>query len=623
MAKQSSSTLEHRVFRRTTLSLPMQELLGAVIRAFDARRYMVNAAAQGEVDYHPETCAVCNGTGFLLVPNLGEGETSDSDEDVVVKAEDSEGESQFASPLDPTPAPEAAGTTHDAAAAAVSAALASALAAATITATGGNTDNSVPAPTVPTGTIIPPAAPAMPQITTLNALGLSAPVSTPPGPVYAISAVLPGFESVGPMSANPQQPPEPANAVFTGPGEDRYYVITKGIRVGVFGGWQSTSPYVTGVASASFSRHRTLQGAYQAYETAYLRGSVLNRIRLAWNRSSEDLETISALGGLFSATGAYFVQAAGPCRSAQWPNMSRSLAFAEIGLREIFHSWTIRGPKTAQQRRQTPQMYTITRGWIPVLGAVDTPKDWTGSHNYLSDRGRLQVLNGTQEYRKGIAIYVPSQLSATFSRSRLAWICPDWEGPRSEIWDHPEMDTARRPLVKMGPHSFEPLSHISVPVDMPSSNPAMWPATRHADLLVAAIGFISLLLAAGDIEAYFTQTYLRWVILHGVPDSPPGVDREMFCVLDRMHFIITVYDLATRRRRSSQLPRAMTNGAWAQHRETLRTELRNIIWNQLLLDRYAGRPVTMIDEPIFLTLYGATVPRRRQVPRPNYRIGTN
>ncbi|KAF5340023.1 hypothetical protein D9611_012448 [Ephemerocybe angulata] len=250
-------------------------------------RYMVNAAAQGETEYHPETCAVCNGTGFILVPNLGEGESSDSDEDVVVKAENSDGDTQFASPLaSPSASGAAADPTHDAAAAAVSAALASAFAAATITAAGGTQDNTVPAPAGPTGPLIPPSVPAVPQITTLNALGLSAPAPAAPGPVYNISAVLPGFESVGPSSGNPQTVPEPANAVFTGPGgstselnllrvEDRYYVITKGIRVGVFGGWQSTSPYVTGVASASFSRHRTIQGAYQAYETAYNRGSVV------------------------------------------------------------------------------------------------------------------------------------------------------------------------------------------------------------------------------------------------------------------------------------------------------------------------------------------------------------
>ena len=37
---------------------------------------------------------------------------------------------------------------------------------------------------------------------------------------------------------------------------------------------QTTSPYVTGVPSASFSRHPTLLAAYQGYIDAFIQGSV-------------------------------------------------------------------------------------------------------------------------------------------------------------------------------------------------------------------------------------------------------------------------------------------------------------------------------------------------------------
>ncbi|KAF5332089.1 hypothetical protein D9611_008020 [Ephemerocybe angulata] len=274
MAKQVSTKQERTVFHRTRLSLPMQDLLGAVIRAFDARRYMVHAAGQGELEYHPETCGVCSGTGFILVPNMGEGEASDSDSDVV-KEEDSDNDAQFASPPDHSPTSGAADPSSDPAAVAVSAALASALAATTLIATSGVPVQTASTPAVTTGVQVPPAAPAAAQVTSTNALGLTVTPAPAVGATYTISTVLPGFDSVGPNSANPMTPPDPENAVFTGPGEDRYYVITKGVRVGVFGGWQSTSPYVTAVPSASFSRHRTLQTAYQAYETAYQRGSVM------------------------------------------------------------------------------------------------------------------------------------------------------------------------------------------------------------------------------------------------------------------------------------------------------------------------------------------------------------
>ncbi|KAF6741633.1 hypothetical protein DFP72DRAFT_1083418 [Ephemerocybe angulata] len=230
MAKQSSTIQDRSVLHGARLSLPMQDLLGAVIRAFDARRLMVNAAALGENEYHPETCNACTGTGFSLVPN--EVETSDS-EDEAVKAEE--------------------GNTTSGATA------------------GANAVSGATAGGVPSASLT----------AALAALGFQAtPVAAPvvnvvPEPTYPISTVVPGFHSLGPNSGTPVPPPEPTRAVFTGPGADRYYVITKGVRVGVFGGWQITSPYVTGVAAASYSRHRTLQAAYQAYETAYNRGSVV------------------------------------------------------------------------------------------------------------------------------------------------------------------------------------------------------------------------------------------------------------------------------------------------------------------------------------------------------------
>ncbi|KAF6752561.1 hypothetical protein DFP72DRAFT_1070137 [Ephemerocybe angulata] len=245
MAKQSSMNQERNTIHGARLSLPMQELLGAVIRAFDTRRLMINAASQGEKEYHPESCSVCSGTGFILIPNLFEEELSDSDEEAV-KAEESGGlllkvekaEVIPAAPSVPSPAAVAGGASTSA--------------------------NAAPAATSNLASAF-------------GALGIQAGHTAPPADTlessYPISAVIPGFHSLGPNSGNPVAPPEPSQAVFTGD-EERYYAITKGVRVGVFGGWPSTSPYVTGVASAAFSRHRTLQTAYKAYETAYTRGSV-------------------------------------------------------------------------------------------------------------------------------------------------------------------------------------------------------------------------------------------------------------------------------------------------------------------------------------------------------------
>ncbi|KAF6754842.1 hypothetical protein DFP72DRAFT_847839 [Ephemerocybe angulata] len=267
MAKQTSMNQERSVFRSTRLSSAMKDLLGAVIRAFDSRRLMLETASVGENEYRAETCQTCDGTGFLLV--LDEVEVSDSsDEELPLIKEEQIDPAGLLLSDSRVPSP----------AAAVGASGTSAHVAGGATPAVPVLTRSAIPQLAPVGTAssmalpVIPVMPSGPQVSSATALGTSANVTA--GPTYAISTIIPGFESLGPNSNNPQPAPAPANAVFAGP-EERYYAITKGTRVGIFGGWQSTSPYVTGVASASFSRHRTIQTAYQAYETAYNRGSVM------------------------------------------------------------------------------------------------------------------------------------------------------------------------------------------------------------------------------------------------------------------------------------------------------------------------------------------------------------
>ncbi|KAF6752562.1 hypothetical protein DFP72DRAFT_849698 [Ephemerocybe angulata] len=166
---------------------------------------------------------------------------------------------------------------------------------------------------------------------------------------------------------------------------------------------------------------------------------------------------------------------------------------------------------------------------------------------------------------------------------------------------------------------------------MPRSRRGLAPATRRADTLVAAICFIGVFLAGGDLEAFWTMSYLRWIILWGDPPSPPDVNRLIFTQLHRMHIIINIYDLAVRRRRRALAPRPYTNAEWAARRERLREDLRDILSNEISLERYLHRPITMSDEPIFQTLYGTDVPRHVlrplriniDIPRANHRRRNN
>ncbi|KAF6741963.1 hypothetical protein DFP72DRAFT_1082885 [Ephemerocybe angulata] len=267
-----------RALRGVTLTSSMRDLLGLMIRSIDLRIGMLGRANDREDEYRAETCVVCDGTGFVMVPHLEGGGNSDDNEAVTVpdSSDDDSTHSASNQPASPMSAslPGVAGASA-AGVAGASAAQASSLAPPfanlTLMTPPPTAAPSVPTPnivfasasTAPPPNLVTPAAPAPAVASVFGAIAQ-------PSEIPDASTVIPGFHSLGPTTPAPA----PANALFTEGGEDRYYVVTKGIRVGVFGGWPNTSPYVTGVASASFSRHRSIQSAYTAYVFAWSRGAV-------------------------------------------------------------------------------------------------------------------------------------------------------------------------------------------------------------------------------------------------------------------------------------------------------------------------------------------------------------
>ncbi|KAF5320439.1 hypothetical protein D9611_010733 [Ephemerocybe angulata] len=212
MAKESAA--ERIVTLSRATSPAMIQLLGNLIKAIDDRHLTLDDYLQ--VGTAPVCCDMCNGTGIVMVPTI-----ASDDEDDGVTTNVPPATSNTPAPSDATVAPPAPGVTPPTAP----------------TASSSQDAQAAPAPTV----VIPPAT-------------------------YPI----PGFQSLGPNVA----PPAPESAVYTGEGPDRFFTVTRGIRLGVFGGWMDTSPYVTGVPAASYSRHRTLQSAYEAYVKAHGRGIV-------------------------------------------------------------------------------------------------------------------------------------------------------------------------------------------------------------------------------------------------------------------------------------------------------------------------------------------------------------
>ncbi|KAF5318889.1 hypothetical protein D9611_014720 [Ephemerocybe angulata] len=302
------------------LTSHMRDLVGFLIHTIDLRSHMLQRAEDEGNTYHPETCTVCNGTGIIMVPPFVAPDAESGDNDDVVTVPDSEDNDDDDFPT--TAAREDRGVVQlpSTGAGLVAAArlTAASAAASSSTTIASITPLMTPPPTAPTvahtasapavivsslaatAPAVPaPVAPALPAANVApaalapGAVSLGPPIPGPaptaitlPAPAPAVvnatqvqgvptsvppaSTIIAGFHSLGPNTP----PPNPTNAVFTNSGEERYYVVTKGLRVGVFGGWPNTSPYVTGVASASFSRHRTLLSAYEAYVIAWNNGSV-------------------------------------------------------------------------------------------------------------------------------------------------------------------------------------------------------------------------------------------------------------------------------------------------------------------------------------------------------------
>ncbi|KAJ3538163.1 hypothetical protein NMY22_g5284 [Coprinellus aureogranulatus] len=116
---------------------------------------------------------------------------------------------------------------------------------------------------LPSGTVIPPPIPSA------SSLAGGSGSSGPPGVQVPLpSNVIPGFHTLGEV----YPVPAPENAVFcTEADGPPFYTVTRGKRVGCFGGWDMVAPYVVGVNGVAFNKKPTLHAAYEAYVKAYER----------------------------------------------------------------------------------------------------------------------------------------------------------------------------------------------------------------------------------------------------------------------------------------------------------------------------------------------------------------
>ncbi|KAF6754841.1 hypothetical protein DFP72DRAFT_847838 [Ephemerocybe angulata] len=156
---------------------------------------------------------------------------------------------------------------------------------------------------------------------------------------------------------------------------------------------------------------------------------------------------------------------------------------------------------------------------------------------------------------------------------------------------------------------------------MPTPRTGLWSATRQADMHVFAIGLLTVMMEGGDVSAFTDESYCRYTILHPVSPTPPDVDRGMYLAMHRLYVISAVFDLACRPGRKSVGPRVSTERQWSGYRDSLRKTLREMMQNELDLERYTHRPISMADESFHTTLYGGTVTRLRSGVPPQAQVG--
>ncbi|KAJ3507626.1 hypothetical protein NMY22_g16875 [Coprinellus aureogranulatus] len=264
----ASSTVNNDRVRGLPLSSSMRALLGAVLRVIDRCLLSLDEArlwgAEEEQNMVPATCDTCCGTGFILV---------EADDDVSVEDSDVAPAIASGGSMDPVPGyPPSPPLVYTAEMLQFFNINPGNLASSPTSGDASFNTTSVSAPLPPlasqavTASSLAPAAVAAQSAATSVAVPTSGAIVVPPP-----NTVIPGFQSLGEYYPIPK----PENAVFCMDADGPpFYTITRGKRVGCFGGWDMVSPYVMKAGGVAFLKKPSLVAAYEAYVKAYERGAV-------------------------------------------------------------------------------------------------------------------------------------------------------------------------------------------------------------------------------------------------------------------------------------------------------------------------------------------------------------
>ncbi|PBL04062.1 hypothetical protein ARMGADRAFT_1070546 [Armillaria gallica] len=128
------------------------------------------------------------------------------------------------------------------------------------------------ASTTPTPATQPTTAPAPPSSPTVPDANDNSPAPTAPAAVAAPAPTSPTVVTA--LQATVMQGPSVPGSSVVSPSDGPWYTVSKGLAIGVFCGWQTVSPLVTGVGRACYFRHSSQAAAQEAFNQALAAGAV-------------------------------------------------------------------------------------------------------------------------------------------------------------------------------------------------------------------------------------------------------------------------------------------------------------------------------------------------------------
>ncbi|KAF6742585.1 hypothetical protein DFP72DRAFT_860364 [Ephemerocybe angulata] len=141
---------------------------------------------------------------------------------------------------------------------------------------------------------------------------------------------------------------------------------------------------------------------------------------------------------------------------------------------------------------------------------------------------------------------------------------------------------------------------------------------RHAESAKRDVCTEMVLIANGNRQELWDQFLEKFTILHGLPPSPPEMNRQAFLTQYRRHLISITRTKAMHPREEARWgPRMRDPLVWHSNIRILRAELHRILFTTVNFDQYLTRRRSLFTPTLFTTIFGVRpiAVRRRNIRR--------